>query len=456
MPSKRKKNKRRMRRVQSQRRALEEQHAGNPPIKSSSGIAISAPPIPTPIKAGKTAPPTCAKLPQAIPISVPLVELPKVEQEPVLKDDATEVFKVEVAAEESDGVLLERAPAGLEVESRVGDEVEGPALVTKGAPVQSSPPVEPSTVEADLAQEVEVIVSEAEPTSEVAAPDEAPVDFAAVAETRDVWEADLEKVVTLAEEHTETKDQLEVAITRDITISESVREADEEPEVEYPSEVEPAAEKTENDTGSEVESVTETLEAEVEAEKVSPAVPAEGGEEKLKVLAEEDSAALSVESVTSVEDVFGPSVENPAVLDTITEAPLDEADPPVVETTEGIADPLVHEFVVTESVSAAKDVVSASAVVQQETKGTWDMLATQTEPMDAAPADPETAVAPAGEKAAADQTCLDVLSDEVKSGGCEVPCQLQFPVEAGQLDAVELSVEISQNGSIVPEVSIEG
>ncbi|MED6287702.1 hypothetical protein CHARACLAT_018968 [Characodon lateralis] len=167
MPSKRKKNKRRMRRVQAQRRALEEQHAANPPIKSSSGIAISALPIPTPIKAGKTAPPTCAKLQQAIPISVPLVELPKVEQEPVLKDDATEVFKVEVAAEESDGVLLERASAGLEVESRVGDEVEGPALVTKGAPVQSSPPVEPSTVEADLAQEVEVTVSEAEPTSEV-------------------------------------------------------------------------------------------------------------------------------------------------------------------------------------------------------------------------------------------------------------------------------------------------
>ncbi|MEQ2199957.1 hypothetical protein XENOCAPTIV_018114 [Xenoophorus captivus] len=182
MPSKRKKNKRRMRRVQAQRRALEEQHAANPPIKSSPGIAISAPSIPTPIKAGKTAPPTCAKLPQAIPISVPLVELPKVEQEPVLKDNATEVFKVEVAAEESDGVLLERASAGLEVESRVGDEVEGPALVTKGAPVQSSPPVEPSTVEADLAQEVEVTVSEAEPTSEVAAPDEAPVDFAAVAE----------------------------------------------------------------------------------------------------------------------------------------------------------------------------------------------------------------------------------------------------------------------------------
>ncbi|KAK5598860.1 hypothetical protein CRENBAI_003120 [Crenichthys baileyi] len=448
MPSKRKKNKRRMRRVQAQRRALEEQHTANPPIKSSSGIAINASPIPTPIKAGKTAPPTSEKLPQAIPISVPLVEPPKVEQETVLKDDATEAFKVEVAAEDSDGVLLERASAGLEVESTVGDEVEGPTLVTKIAPVQSSPLVEPSTVEADLAQEVEVTVSEAELTSEVAAPDEAPVDFAAVAETQDVWEAHSEKVATLAEEHTETKLQLEVAITRDITISESVREADEEPEVEYPSEVEPAAEKTESDAGSEVESVTETLEAEEEAEKVSPAVPAEGGEEKLKVLAEEDSAGLSVESVTSVE-----------VLDTITEAPLDEADPPVVETTEGIADPLVHEFVVTESVSAVKDVVSASAAVQQDTKGTWDMLATQTEPMDAAPADPEIAVAPAGEvgtNAAADQTCLDVLSDEAKSGGCEVPCQLQLPVEAGQLGAVELSVEISQNGSIVPEVSIEG
>ncbi|KAM4746743.1 uncharacterized protein FYW61_021778 isoform 2-T3 [Anableps anableps] len=439
MPSKRKKNKRRMRRVQAQRRALEELHAANPPIKASSGIAISAPPLATPKKAAKTSPPTREKLQQAVPISVPIVEPLKVEPEPVVKEDAAEAFMVEVIAAESNGVLLEEATVELEVESRVGDEVEGPARVTKEAPVESSPLLEPSTVEADLAKEAEVAVSETEPVCEVAAPDEAPVVVAAEAETEDndvietetdqthdVCEANSEKAVTLAEDDTEIKEELEVASTEEVNISESVKEEAEEPVVEdltrdqYPAEVEPAAEKTETDTGSEVEVITETLEPVKETEKVSPAEPPEDGEGKLEDLAEDDSATLSVKSVTAAEDSLVPSVEIPAVLNTITESPLDEADPPIVEDTE-------------------------------EAEGTGD---TQTESMDATPADPQTESA--APNAAANQTCLDVLSEEAKSEGCDVPCQGQLPVEAVQLAAVELSVEITQNGNIVPEVSIEG
>lgn len=149
---------------QAQRRELEEQYAANPPIKSNSGIAISAPPTATPKKAAKILPPTREKPPQVIPISAPAVEPPKFEPQPVVKEEAAEAFVVEVAAAD-DGVLLEQAT--VELESRVGDEVEGPARVAKEAAVESIPPAEPSMVEADLAKEAEVPVSETEPVSEV-------------------------------------------------------------------------------------------------------------------------------------------------------------------------------------------------------------------------------------------------------------------------------------------------
>lgn len=89
------------------------------------------------------------------------------EPEPVVKEDASEVSQVEVAAAQSDGLQLEQATLALEVESRVADEVEGPARVSKEAPVESSPPGDSSIVEADLAKEAEVAVSEPEPVSEV-------------------------------------------------------------------------------------------------------------------------------------------------------------------------------------------------------------------------------------------------------------------------------------------------
>ncbi|XP_012721053.2 fibrous sheath CABYR-binding protein isoform X2 [Fundulus heteroclitus] len=478
MPSKRKKNKRRMRRVQAQRRALEEQYAANLPIKASSGIAVSAPPTATPKKAAKAAPPTQEKLPPSVPISVPLVAPPKEEPEPVVKEDAAEAVQVEAAPAESDAVLLDQASVALEVESRVGDEVEGPARVSEEAPVESSPPVEPSTVEGDLAQEAEAAVSETEPVSEVVALNEDPAEVAAEAEiqaedneviqretdkTHGVHEVDSETAVALPEGDTETKVEVEAAVTEQVGISESGKEAAEEPDVEdltcdqYPADLEPAAGKTETNTGSEVEDVTETLEPEKEAEKVSPADDAaEDGEEKPEDLADEDPTAPSAESVTAAEDALASSVEIPAVLNTITEAPADEADPNPDKATEETADLLVHESVATESVTAVKDIVSASAVAEQETEGTGDMFTTLTASREATPADPATAAAPTGESAAADLTSLDALADEAKPGGCDIPCQVQLPVEVVQLGAAELSVEITQNGNIVSEVSIEG
>lgn len=46
---------------------------------------------------------------------------------------------------------------------------------------------------------------------------------------------------------------------------------------------------------------------------------------------------------------------------------------------------------------------------------------------------------------------MDALPEEPKMEVCDVPCQLQLAV-----DSVEMSVESSLSGHIVPEVSIEG
>ncbi|XP_015231030.1 PREDICTED: fibrous sheath CABYR-binding protein-like isoform X2 [Cyprinodon variegatus] len=454
MPSKRKKNKRRMRRVQAQRRALEEQHAANPPIKTSSGTAVRPPPITNLKKAAKptakTAPPNRENLPQAVPISIPLVEPQKEEPEPVEKEDTADVHD-EIATVESGGVLLEQASCELDVESRVGDEVVDPAHVGKDGPVESSPPVKPSTVEDDLAQEAESSVSESEAVFEVAAPEEAPAEVASEAETYEICEADSEKAETLAEEDAEAKLELEGAITEEVSISESAKEAAEDREIEdLTSDKSPA-----EDTGSVEEAVIETVEAENGVE-VGPLEPPEEGEEKVEDVAEEDLAALSVEPVTAAEDVPVSSLEIPTVLNAITESPMEEADLPFVEAKEEAADLPVHESVVTESVSAVNDAVSSSPLVQLETERTGDTFTTQIESSDSATAAAAHAEAPDAptEENAADQSCLDVLTDEVKSG--DFPCQIQIPVEAKQLNAVELSVEIAQNGNIVPEVPIEG
>lgn len=53
--------------------------------------------------------------------------------------------------------------------------------------------------------------------------------------------------------------------------------------------------------------------------------------------------------------------------------------------------------------------------------------------------------------AAGEQACEDVLPEEPKPDVCDMPCQMQLVVES-----VEMSVESTLSGHVVPEVSIEG
>lgn len=139
---------------QAQRRALEEQHAANPPVKASPGIAVSVPPAATAKKAAKTAAPTPEKIQEAIPIAVPIVESPEVELKPVVKEPDTEPVLIEVEALEPEAAVVLKS-------SQAEVEVEVPALVTEEAPT------EPDVIEAEIVQEAEADVPETEPVTEV-------------------------------------------------------------------------------------------------------------------------------------------------------------------------------------------------------------------------------------------------------------------------------------------------
>ncbi|XP_044051278.1 calphotin-like isoform X1 [Siniperca chuatsi] len=462
MPSKRKKNKRRMRRVQAQRRALEEQHAANPPVKASPGIAVSAPPAAAPKKVAKTPAPAPEKIPEAIPIAVPIVETPKVEPEPVVIEPVAEPVPVEVEAPEPEAVVFEQTPV----------EVEVPAPITEEAPVIETPPAEPSIVEAAIVQEAEPIIPETEPVTEAVPPAEAPV--VAPAET----EIQTEETTIIATEteqtHNvcapETKVEAEALAEEDAPfeaeVEVAVTEATEEPVVEALTsdkvfaEAKPTSDEVVTETV--VESVEEVIAEIPEPEQVTEAVVSPAAPEE--DVAEEDEPEVPTEPVTMTEDAPAQAVEIPVVPVTVPEAPVEEAEAPVTEVkeapaTQETAASLVDDFVVTESASAVEVAIAESAAVEPEIVEMRDTLNTQSESVDVMPTEPEPAAAPAEEMvidATAEQTCPDVLSEEPKSEICDMPCQMQLAVESVQISSMEMSVEPSLNGHIVPEVSIEG
>ncbi|CAI5649610.1 unnamed protein product [Oreochromis niloticus] len=455
MPSKRKKNKRRMRRVQAQRRALEEQHAANPPVKASRGIAVSAPPAGTTKKAAKAPPPAPApapeKISQAIPAVIPTVETPKLEPkaEPVAKP-----IPDEVQPPQSEAVLLEQTPATA--------EIEVPTPVTVEALAADTPSVKPSTVEANVVQEPEPKIPETEPITEVTPSPEAPVVAPTETETEDKCETQ-EKVgaEALAEEGAVTEVEVEVAVTEDIAVPEPVTRASEKTVGDAVSggqvsaEAEPPLGKVVTETVAEsvVEVVTDVPENErVTEAAVSPATPA--AEDGKEVLAEENAPEVPAETAIKTEAPVN-SVEAAAVPETSPEATAQEAKPKEDAVAMLIDATPVDEFVVTESVSPV-EVATESAAVQQEILPVNDTSSAHTDSVDVTTSEFEPAVAPAEHTDAAEPKCLDRQSEASKSEICDVECQMEISVESVQLSSVEMPVETALNAHIVPEVSIEG
>ncbi|KAF7200736.1 fibrous sheath CABYR-binding protein isoform X7 [Nothobranchius furzeri] len=385
MPSKRKKNKRRMRRVQAQRRALEEQHAANPPIKASPGTAVSAPPTTTPTKVPEPASPPSENKPRVIPITVPVVQTPKVEPQPAVKEPVAEPVQAEVTTKEPDVELLLQVPAEVEVE--IHPEVEAEAHITEAPLVGWTPPVESVTDEAGVGQEAELDVPEPEPVNE----------------THDVRAPEAE---ILSEEVTEDKVELEVAVTEDVSVPEHVREPSEDPAVEdlsnhVSAEAEAAADVAD---GSMVAAVAER--PELEQESPSPAASIQ--EEVLEDAAAEEAPVLSA-----------------GIPEQVKEAE-------VSETKEVGAGVCLHDYEVDDVTARAwpaEGALTASAVIQQE------FIIAGTESRDVSPA----AAAPPEDEVSsnsAEQTSLSASSEEPKTEACDATCLIQLPVKSVQLGSV--------------------
>lgn len=173
-----------MRRVQAQRRILEEQHASCPPVKASPSIVVGAPgtvskkAAKTPKPAPPKVPEVVSSVPEAIPIAVPMVEAPKIipPVEPPKEEPVAKLVEVEVVAEPEpepevvvQEVEIQEVPAPVITEEPV---IEVPPV--EAAPVEEAP-VEAAPVEVAVTQEVEeIIIPEAEPETEVILPAEAP------------------------------------------------------------------------------------------------------------------------------------------------------------------------------------------------------------------------------------------------------------------------------------------
>ncbi|XP_029573495.1 fibrous sheath CABYR-binding protein isoform X4 [Salmo trutta] len=184
MPSKRKKNKRRMRRVQAQRRVLEEQHSTGAG-KGTPGVAAVAPPeilncpplLPPPpvVKVPVVKPPEISNchplIPPTIVVKVPFVQPPapvKVpESEPVVA-----VVEPEVVAAEVEVETPVEAPVEVEVEAPEEVPVEAPEEVPVEAP-EEVPAEAPEEVPVEAPEEVPVEAPEEVP---VEAPEEVPVE----------------------------------------------------------------------------------------------------------------------------------------------------------------------------------------------------------------------------------------------------------------------------------------
>ncbi|XP_064814298.1 calphotin-like isoform X2 [Oncorhynchus masou masou] len=182
MPSKRKKNKRRMRRVQAQRRVLEEQHSTGAG-KGTPGVAAVAPPLEILNCPPLLSPPPVVKppeisnchplIPPTIVVKVPFVQPPA----PVKVPEAVvTVVEPEVVAAEIEVESPVEAPVEVEVETpeEVPEEVpvEAPEVVPVEAPEEV--PVEaPEEVPVEAPEEVPVEAPEEVP---VEAPEEVPVE----------------------------------------------------------------------------------------------------------------------------------------------------------------------------------------------------------------------------------------------------------------------------------------
>ncbi|XP_029573494.1 calphotin isoform X3 [Salmo trutta] len=357
MPSKRKKNKRRMRRVQAQRRVLEEQHSTGAG-KGTPGVAAVAPPeilncpplLPPPpvVKVPVVKPPEISNchplIPPTIVVKVPFVQPPapvKVpESEPVVA-----VVEPEVVAAEVEVETPVEAPVEVEVEAPEEVPVEAPEEVPVEAPEEvpveapEEVPVEPPTEETAAGQEVEEsIIPETEPVTEAILIPEAPV--SALAE----FKVQVENYVVITTEIAQTHDEpwLEAEVEAEIVDEvqakvEAVVEEEPEPDPVVKAEAAPVVEAELEESG-----IKDGDNPIVKAE----AIPEDIDAEKHETVMTEAPEEVPVETEIIPEKLWKP------VEALVKEAPVAEVAPAEL-LVEPPVDPVINimaDFAITESV----------------------------------------------------------------------------------------------------------
>ncbi|XP_051525476.1 cytadherence high molecular weight protein 1-like isoform X4 [Myxocyprinus asiaticus] len=329
MPSKRKKNKRRMRRVQAQRRALEEQYASSG--KGTTGVRGVSALVPTRVPVPKTS--ECPilvqiKTPLAMvaPVDVP-AEIPSAEQI-VLEVPVTDAVKDKgmMAAEDLTEVLVEppiEEPAVLEEPKSV---IIPLAEVTATIDEPVSIPAE-SEVTATIDEPVSIPAE-----SEIQVEDRSPV----VTETVDIVRGD-EAAAGLHAEDSVVK----VPVQEETVVTAETLAAIETVTETLTTEVEHVAEAAVEVSEPAVEVVGEpVVEVHTEVTEIMESVhrAPEPEEVPADVHAEPEPVKVSVEAVVLTEALVKPEPEQQSV-------PLEEPTP-LVEST---SDPVAEDYVGTES-----------------------------------------------------------------------------------------------------------
>ncbi|KTG33072.1 hypothetical protein cypCar_00004048 [Cyprinus carpio] len=290
MPSKRKKNKRRMRKVQAQRKALEERFASSG--KGTPGVCAVPAPVPALIPVAKT-----SECPVAVPIPLPVIA-------PIVVP--AEVPEVALEVPVTDAILEK---------------------VVKDAEDLGQTPVEPPVKEPDVTEEGESIVI---PESEVTSSIDEPVSIPAESETHVVAQP-VETVDTEREDEAELPAEdpvIEMPVPETVTTAETVAAVETVTETVVP-EVEPVADATVEVDGH-VVGVVEEPAAEAEAITVENE-PAEVHTE------------VTEEAAVPAEALVEPEPEQKQQQPVLLEEPT-----PSVEST---SDPIAEELVMTESVA---------------------------------------------------------------------------------------------------------
>ncbi|XP_041718468.2 calphotin-like isoform X3 [Coregonus clupeaformis] len=448
MPSKRKKNKRRMRRVQAQRRVLEEQHAAGTGKGTPGVAAVAAPPVN--VK-------EVAKCPKLVPIQTQVVSVPVVallapvkvpEPKPVVAAVEAEVVaaEVEVEAPVEAPVEAEVVAAEVEVEAPVEAPVEAEeATLEVEAPIET-----PDVVDGPVEAPEEVPVVEVEvpaeapvgpPTEETSAVQE--VEESVIPKTELVMEAaSIPEAPVSAPAEFEVQVEDSVAITTEIAQDEPVMtEAPEEVPVE--TEIIP-------------ETPSEPVEAPVEAPvaEVAPSEPL--GEAPVDPVIDRVADDFIVtESVLTVEAAMAePAIEEqvPAVptdaLEALSESRNDVH--PVPEPAPVTADEVIDEAECEEE-EVTKIGERDYTLPPDYRPFPEDLLATE---------EIEAQMEIEAKKDAIDEnTALDVLSGDFSAPQpviSELQCHTQLISTPVELATRDIPAEAALNGHMATEVAIEG